>query len=184
MKKKTIFFIWLIFVFFVLTFYFFNKEFFWIDQMRNLFSENLYLSFLIYFILWSLRGFTLVPLTPLLVAWIVFLPALPLFFVNLLWVLASSSIVYFWWKYLWFDKYFNKKYSKQMSILKKKLEWKEYPVIILWSLFPFSPTDLICYIWEIMNIKLQKILLWIMIWEWIVCGIYIFWWEQVLKIIL
>jgi len=109
---------------------------------------------LIYFILGTLRGFTLLPSTPMVLAGILILPAWPLFLINLACVFSSSSIVYYWGKYLEFDKYFEKKYPKQLHELQSALKGKEIPVITLWSFFPFVPTDLICYTSEIMQIKI------------------------------
>ena len=180
--EKKVFYIWLLLITCILSFYFVYQDFFDPQNLKQFFSDNIYISLTIYFILGALRGFTLLPSTPMVLAWALVLPLLPLFIVNLLCVFTSSTIVYYWGKYLWFDKYFNKKYPTQIAKLKSALNWKEIPVITIWWFFPLVPTDLICYTSEIMRIKLRKVLVWVAIGEWIITAIYIFWSSEIIEI--
>lgn len=183
-KKKYIFYAWAIFVIIILWFYISNPGFFHPKHLKKLFEFNLPLGLIIFFILWTIRWFTLIPLTPLLLVWILVLPPIPLYIVIISWIITSSSIIYYCWKYLEFDKYFEKRHPKEIKKLKKALLWKELPVIISWAFFPLVPTDVICYVWEVIKIKLSKIVLWVVIWEWIVCALYIWWWESILKFLI
>ena len=174
MNKKKIFLIWFLFVIIILLLYFLKHDFFQPENLKNLFEYGLILGLFIYFVLGSLRGFTFLPVTIMIFAGILVFPPIPLFIINLICILISSTIVYFWGEYLGFDKYFNKKYPKQVLKLKSALNERELPVIALWSFFPFVPTDLICYTSEILKIKLGKCLLGVAIGEGIICAIYIF----------
>ncbi|PID48662.1 MAG: TVP38/TMEM64 family protein [Proteobacteria bacterium] len=176
--------VWLALVSTFLGLYFFKPELFHANNLKLLFSENLVESLLIYFLIGTLRGFTLVPLTPLLLAGALVLPAWPLYVVTLLCVLTSSSIAYYLGRYLGFDVYFNKKYPKQIAQLQQALKGKEIPVITLWGFFPVVPTDLICYVSEVMRIPLWKVLLGVIIGEAVICAVYIWGTDHLVGLIL
>ena len=180
-RKKIIFYSWLAFITCALSFYFFNPVFFEPQNLKNIFSDNLAWGLIIYFILWTLRGFTLIPSTPMIIAGMLVFPPVHLFLVNFACVFTSSAIVYFWWKYLWFDVYFSEKCPRELNKLKSALKKRELAFITLWSFFPFVPTDMICYVSEILKIKLWKCLTWVWIWEWIISAIYIFLWDSIIK---
>ena len=173
-KKKIVLYVWLFFIAILLLLYFLNISVFDINQNKLFFANNLFLGLFIYFIIGTLRGFTLLPSTPIVLAGSFVFPPVYVFLVNLVCVFTSSAIVYYWSSYLEFDKYFNKKYPKQLKKIKKVLKKKELPFIALWSFFPFVPTDLICYVSEVLNIKIWKCLVGVAIGEGIICAIYIF----------
>ncbi len=182
--KKIIFIIWIAFLISLLTFYFSHLQVFGTQNITNILGDNLIIGLLIFFIFWILRGFTLIPVTTLILAGILIFPPIPFFIINLISIIISSAIIFYWGKFLGFDKFFNRKYPKQLKKLHIALKRRELPFIIAWSFFPFVPTDMICYVCEILNIKLWKCLLWIAIGEWIICGIYIFWWNHLLTNVL
>ncbi|BBM82428.1 hypothetical protein UABAM_00771 [Candidatus Uabimicrobium amorphum] len=164
---------WLVFICGTLGLYFFNPQFFTAENIKKMSSDNTALNLTIYFILGTLRGFTLIPSTPMVLAGALFLPLWPLFLVNQLCVFTSSTIVYYWGKYLEFDVYFSLKFPTEMEKLKVALKGKEIPVVIIWSFFPFVPTDIICYTAEIVRVKLWKCLVGVGIGEGILCATYI-----------
>jgi len=172
---------WLIFICGSLSLYFFYPKFFAAENIRKMFSDNTTTNLIIYFILGTLRGFTLIPLTPMVLAGTLFLPLWSLFFVNLLCIFTSSTIVYYWGKYLEFDKYFSKKFPEQMAKLKLALQGREITVVTLWAFFPLVPTDMICYTGEIVGVKLWKCLLGVGIGEGVICAIYIWGGNSVLN---
>ncbi len=172
-KKKIIFFIWLFIILGILSFYFLNPEFFAAEHIKTFFSDNMYYALVVYLFLGVIRGFVLLPSTPLVLAGMLVFDPLLLFLVNLICIFASSTLVYYRGQYLGFDEFFNKNYPKQLAKLKLALDKKELPIIILWGFFPFVPTDMICYACEITNIKLSKCLIGVAIGESIICAIYI-----------
>jgi uncharacterized membrane protein YdjX (TVP38/TMEM64 family) len=146
-------------------------------------SVNYYFAaILIYFLILSFRGLTLIPSTPLLLAGILTFEPAELFIVNMAGILVSSSIVYHFSSYLGFDTYFEKKYSKQTRQLRRKLTDKELPIIIGWSFFPLVPTDLIVYVSSTFRINVFKCLLGILIGEGILNAIYIYSARMILNI--
>ncbi len=173
MYKKILFFIWLLGLLCFGVFYWFHQDLFTPESMQHLFSQNLYWGLGLYFLLGTIRGFTLFPSTPMVLAGALVFPPLPLYIVNLFCVITSSTIVYFWGQFLGFDTYFERKYPHQVHALQKALEKRELPILVGWSFFPLVPTDMICYAGEIMRIKLWKCLVGVLIGEGIICALYI-----------
>lgn len=174
MTKKHILHLWLLLVCVIMGSYLFNPELFQPANLRQLFSENLFSAALIYLVLGTLRGLTLIPLTPMVLAGILVFPPVMLFIINAVAIVTSSTIVYYWGRYLGFDQYFAEKYPKQLDKLSDALQKKELLVTTLWSFFPLVPTDLICYASSVLRVRLWKCLVGVSIGENVICAAYIF----------
>ena len=180
-RKKILFWSWVILVAGVLVWWILSPEFFASENIQRLFTSNTLAALVIYFILISVvRCMFLLPLTMFLVPWILVFDPRVLYVVTMIGVAIASTIVYHWSKYLWFDTYFKHKYPKQIARIKHALSKKELPFIILRSFLPFTPTDVICYVCEILKIKLWKCLVGVLIGEWVVVAIYIFGFSEIL----
>lgn len=140
------------------------------------------MALIIYFLLLSARGMTMIPSTPLLLAGILIFDPLELFIVNMAGILSSSTLVYYFSKYLGFDMYFEMKYGKYTKKIRNGLTDKELPVIVGWSFFPLVPTDLIVYIGSSLRIPLLKCLLGVFIGESVINAFYILSTTLILKI--
>tara|TARA_R110002110_G_scaffold95455_1_gene246589 strand:+ start:150948 stop:151547 length:600 start_codon:yes stop_codon:yes gene_type:complete len=165
---------WLIVITVCLSFYFLRPELFEPQRLRAFFDANLLSGLTIYFIISTLRGFTLIPSTPIVLAGILVFPPLPLFLVNQLAVYSSSAIVYYMASYLRFDRFFHEHYDRQVKQLTRLLHKKEMPVIAAWGFTPFVPSDLIVYVCGVLRISVVKTLIGISIGEGVICAIYIF----------
>ena len=165
---------WAVLITSCLYFYFFHPDLFSPQQIRNYFSDNLYLGLFVYFIISTLRGFTLIPSTPIVLAGVLVFPPLPLWVVNQLAVYSSSAIVYLMAREFQFDKFFHQRYPQQIEKLTRPLQQRELLVISIWGFAPFVPTDMIVYVCSILRIRLWKTLLGVSIGEGIICAIYIF----------
>lgn len=175
---------WLGLVCISLSLYFFYPEFFAPQYIRQFFSENLLLGLTLYFIISTLRGFTLIPSTPIVLAGILVFPPLPLFLVNQAAVYSSSAIVFLMARYFRFDHFFSAHYPRQIRKLTRLLHQRELPVISLWGFAPFVPSDMIVYVCSILRIRMWKTLLGISIGEGVICAIYIFGGYQGLTLLL
>jgi uncharacterized membrane protein YdjX (TVP38/TMEM64 family) len=154
--------------------YYFFPAIFSPDNIRQFFDTNLYSGLCIYLLLASLRGFTMIPLTPLLFAGILVFPPLPFLLVNMIGILISSAFVYYLARYFRFDAFFANHYPAQITKLTKLLQNRETPVILLWSFAPVFPTDLIVYVCSVLRISVVKTLLGVLAGEAIICAIYIY----------
>lgn len=154
--------------------YFLNPELFAPASIRRFFEANLALGLGAYFVLSIVRGFLLIPLTPLLLAGLLVFPAWPLFLVTLAGIWFSSALVYLLARQLRLDHFFRHHYGPQLDRLTALLGKGELPAILLWSFIPFTPTDLIVYVCSVLRISLWKTLTGVLVGEAAICAIYIF----------
>jgi uncharacterized membrane protein YdjX (TVP38/TMEM64 family) len=131
-------------------------------------------TYAMYLALGCLRGFTLVPVTYLVVAGIFLLPPVPLFVLTLAGIFVSSAAVYYFADVMGFGKFFERRYPTKVTRLRHLLARRELPIVIAWSFLPIAPTDLICYVCGALKVDLKKCLIGVGIGEGTICAIYIF----------
>jgi uncharacterized membrane protein YdjX (TVP38/TMEM64 family) len=132
------------------------------------------LGAVVYVIVGTLRVFTLVPATVLIVAAIPLFEPWTLLALTLTIIATSSSICYWFAEALHLDEGFRRRYPEQIGRLTETLQRYELPIIIGWSFLLFLPTDLICYVCGSLRINFPKFLLGVVIGEGTVYAIYIF----------
>jgi uncharacterized membrane protein YdjX (TVP38/TMEM64 family) len=174
-RKKIMISWWIILVLLITGFVLFEKEV--IDWFTWLFVTMPLIGYLLYFILVSVRGLTFIPLTTILLAVAPFMNQWILWIITLAWTLITSYIIYYFSQALQLDDYFEKNHERAIKVIRKRLDKYELPVIIIWSMIPITPTDLICYIAWTLGINVRKMLWWVLIGEGLVCIVYI-WWIQ------
>ena len=135
----------------------------------------------IYLILGCLRGFTMIPVTSLVLLGLVFFRPWPLFYLTLAGILVSSTSVYYFAEALHLDDLLRRRHAHQFDRVKRLLERYGTAIIIAWSFFPLVPTDLICYLAGVARIRLTKVLASVAIGEGAICAIYIFLGDSVLR---
>ncbi len=139
---------------------------------------------IVYFLLSVLRGFTLVPSTPFVLAGILLFPSnLPFVYViSLLWIIFSSSMVYFFSREMGFEKIFQK--HKGYEKTQKLLEKYGFPFVAIWSFVIIVPTDLVCYLAGTMKMNYSKFILAVTLGEWLICIPLVFWGGNVIEFFL
>lgn len=147
-------------------------------------SLSLVVASAFYLLLWGARPFTLVPSTYLVLVALPFFPPGLLFGLTLLGVLASSSIIYAFARALRFTEAFEQgRHQARIARLKAGLERHQLPIIIGWSFFPLTPTDLICYVAGLMEIRYAKFLAGVLVGKGAICAIYIFGGDSALRLL-
>ena len=121
-----------------------------------------------------IRGFTLVPVTYLVVAGMLVLPPIPLYVLTVAGIVVSSAAVYYFAEAMRFDRLFSRRYPRELARLRALMTHRELPIVLIWSFFPIAPTDLICYVCGSLKVDLRKCLLGVAIGEGAICAIYIF----------
>ncbi len=128
----------------------------------------------VYFLLFLLRWFTLIPSMPLVIAGVLLFPWHPwfVFLISIVWILFSSMMIYYFSEAMGFDIYFrgHKSYKKIHTFLEKY----GFSLVAFWSFAPVAPTDLICYVAGIMRMNIYKFILWVLLGEGIICTIIIY----------
>ncbi len=160
--------------------YFFYPEFFQ-NGFARIASVSIYLAYAIMLLFGFIRGFTLIPVTYLIILGLLFLKPLPLLIIILSGIVVSSISIYYFFEFLKLDTYFEKYHSKQIRKIKSVLEKNELLVIIVWSAMPFLPTDVICYICGTLKVDIKKLLIGVLIGEGIICTLYIYFGQRLLQ---
>jgi len=83
-------------------------------------------------------------------------PPLEAYIINLIGIITSSIVVYYFTQYLRLDVWLESKYPAQIEKVKKALRKKELPIIAGWSFFPVVPTYLIIYVSSTLNIPFGR----------------------------
>jgi uncharacterized membrane protein YdjX (TVP38/TMEM64 family) len=140
-----------------------------------LFIEGFWVwAFLVYAIVFLIRGILLVPSTPLIIAGILLFPGNPhiVFIISMIGVIFSSFIIYQFSDVLGL----NEQYDKHVQNIKmrKIIEKYGFFAVALWSFFLILPTDLVCYIAGAVRMKLYKFLAAIMLGEGLIIGIFVY----------
>lgn len=128
----------------------------------------------VYLALGCLRGFTLIPVTYLVMAGMLVLPPWPLYLSTVVGIIVSSAAVYYFAEAMAFDRFFERRYGGKIARLRGLMQRRELPIVIAWSFFPIAPTDLVCYVCGALKVDLKKCLLGVTIGEGAICAIYIF----------
>lgn len=172
-RRKTLF-IWIAVVILTLILYFVNRDLFDISFLKGYVNDHKALVVSLYLIILTFIGLTFVPSTPFAVAGVLLFPPLEAYTLNLIGIITSSVVVYYFTQYLRLDVWIDSKYPVQIEKIKKALRKKELPIIAGWSFFPVVPTDLIIYVGSTLNIPFWKCALGILIGEGTLNALYIF----------
>ena len=144
------------------------------------------LIWLIYLGFSIVRGITLLPSTPLVLAGTLLFPEQPfaVLFVSMTGILLSSTMIYFFSEYLGFSEYFEGHKPELSHKIKAKLE---HPLGFLfvagWAFFPLVPTDLVCYLAGTTKMNYWKFIPAVFVGELILCVCYIFFGGSLLKFV-
>lgn len=172
--RKKSFYIWLAVLAIILTLYFINREWFDISFLKRFVDDNKFLVIAIYLIILTLIGLTFLPSTPFAMGGLLLFPAFEAYIINMVGIITSTAIVYYFTKYLGLDKWVELKFPKQIEKTRDALSKKELPIIIAWSFFPVVPTDLIIYVSSSLRISYFKCVIGVLIGEGILNALYIF----------
>ncbi len=172
-KKKTLI-AWLMVVAILLALYFLNRDRIDVDLIRTVVQDHRLLIIPFYLLLLSCLGLTFIPSTPFAIAGVfLFNPPLA-YFLNLIGIITSSTIVYHFAEFLGLRQAFESRYPEKLKKVERALDQKELPIIIGWSFFPVVPTDLVIYVASTLKIPLWKCLLGVLIGEGALNAFYIF----------
>ena len=172
--RKKSFFLWLSVIVILLVLYFINREWFDISFLQRFVDDHKFLVIAIYLTILTLIGLTFIPSTPFAMAGLLLFPAFETYVINMIGIITSTAIVYYFTQYLGLDKWIEVKFPSQIEKTKMALTNKELPIIIAWSFFPVVPTDLIIYVSSSLRISYLKCVIGVFIGEGILNALYIF----------
>lgn len=163
-----------------LSFYFFDNSFI-VKTLSRAFTISPLFGYTLFLVFGSLRGFTLLPSTMLIVAGIFFFSPSVLFVLIMTTIFISSTISYFVAQKVHLDSLISEKYRPLVERVRSQLEQRELPIIISLSFLPLFPTDILCYTCGSLNIPYPKFIIGIAIGEGLCCALYIFLGTSILR---
>jgi len=172
-RQKTLY-IWIAVIVVTFIFYYVKRDLFDITFLRENVSNHKVSVLLLYLIILTFIGLTVIPSTPFAVAGVLLFPPLTAYIINLIGIITSSLVVYYFTKYLRLDAWLDSKYPVKIEKIRKALRKKELPIIAGWSFFPLVPTDLIIYVSSTLYIPFWKCALGVIIGEGTLNAFYIF----------
>lgn len=172
-RRKTLF-IWIVVIIVTLTLYYINRDFFDISFLKKYVNDHRVLVVGLYLVILTFIGLTFIPSTPFAIAGVLLFPPMEAYLLNLIGIITSSVVVYYFTQYLRLDAWIESKFPEKIEKIKKALRQKEMPIIAGWSFLPVVPTDLIIYVSSTLNIPFWKCALGILIGEGTLNALYIF----------
>jgi len=160
-----------------ISFYFLSPSSFTAENIAALLTKFHGPVWILYLLLSALRGFTLLPSTPLVLAGTMLYPQQPflVLVISLFGIVFSSSMIYWFSDLLGFDEYFESKKPHHVEKIRTKLE---HPLglgfVSLWAFFPLVPTDAVCYVAGSIRMHFAKFIAAVFIGELILCSVYVF----------
>lgn len=143
-----------------------------ISEFVSRFEGHLLLAYLI---ISFLRGFTLVPSTPFVIAGVLLFPEnkIIVLLISLGGILFSATLLYFLSEFLGFDKTFAKIAPERVIQITTKINspWG-FLFVFLWAFFPLAPTDLVCYLAGTVRMNFLRFILAVALGELIICLFY------------
>ncbi|MCY2970216.1 MAG: VTT domain-containing protein [Planctomycetota bacterium] len=122
-----------------------------------------------------LRGFTLIPSTPFVIAGVLLFPEnkIIVLLISLGGILFSATLLYYLSEFLGFDSYFEKIAPERVIQITTKIDspWG-FLFVVLWAFFPLAPTDLVCYIAGTARMNFLRFILAVALGELIICLFY------------
>lgn len=177
MIRKVIIGIWICLIVAGLISYFLWPEAFTPEAIAASLQKYQNEALLIYLLISVVRGFTLLPSTPLVLAGTLIFPASPwlVLAVSLFGIVVSSSMIYWFSDLLGFDEYFISKKPHHVASIKTKLERPlGLGFVSLWAFFPLVPTDAVCYVAGTIRMHFAKFIAAVFVGELALCSCYVF----------
>ena len=108
-----------------------------------------------------LRPVTLIPSTVLIVAGTLLFPDRPwtVFGVSLGAVVASAAVIYYFFDFLGLAQVFERKHAARIRWLEDQMRRRGFLIVVGWAVFPFVPTDAICYVAGTLRMPIGRFLL-------------------------
>jgi uncharacterized membrane protein YdjX (TVP38/TMEM64 family) len=151
------------------------------DLMQDTAGSSLVAAATLYVVFACLRGFTLIPLTSLVLVGIVIFPPGLLFGLTLVGIVVSSLAVYYFSGALHIEEILKAKHARILDRVRGLLNRHGFLIIVAWSFFPLTPTDLICYLAGVARINVFVYLAGVIVGKGGICAVYIYFGDVALR---
>ena len=182
-SKKIIIAIWILFLVLCLGFFLTHRELFTPEGIVMFLTKFGGWVMTAYLIVSLLRGFTLIPSTPFVLAGTILFPGSPFWVlaISMTGIIFSSSMIYYFSEHMGFSEYLEEKHPVKIAKIHDHLQKPTGLLFVfLWSFAPFLPTDAVCYVAGILKMSFVKFILAMAFGELILCSIYIFFYSSLI----
>ncbi len=175
--RKGILYAWIALIGFCVVYYFVHPEVFTAEYLAASMLHHKEQLIAIFWVLSIIRGFTLLPSTPLVIAGTLVFPSQPfmVLFISMFGIMASSAMIYYFSDRLGLNEFFIKKYPHKLEWVRARLEKPSGVLFVLfWAFFPAVPTDLASYVAGAIRMNFLKFFIAVFIGELILCSACVF----------
>ncbi|MEP6847681.1 MAG: VTT domain-containing protein [Acidobacteriota bacterium] len=169
--------VWIIVILGCVTTYFIYPDFFTAERIALFLQQFRAEIWTVYLLMSTVRGMTLLPSTPLVLAGTILFPGepWPVFGVSLAGIFLSSSMIYYFSNFLGFADYFEGRKPEFVAKIRQRFEHPTgFVFVAVWAFFPFVPTDAICYAAGTSRMSFWKFIAAILLGESVLCSFYVF----------
>lgn len=175
--RKVILVAWGVLIVSGLVFYLVRPDLFSPDHIADALTKFQSEALIIFLAISIVRGFTLLPSTPLIIAGTLAFPAVPwtVLAISIIGIVASSSLIYWFAEALGIAAHFEKRKPAAVAKIRSRLEHPTgIAFVFLWAFFPLVPTDAVCYVAGSIRMNFGKFIAAITAGELILCSFYVF----------
>ena len=177
MIRNVSIFLWLSIIIGAVAAYFIWPESFASEGIANLLNEFKGSALFVFTGFSILRGLTLLPSTPLVIAGTLAFPGDPwiVLAISIFGIVVSSTMIYWFSDFLGISEFFERRKPAAVAKIRGRLEQPMgIAFVFLWAFFPLVPTDAVCYVAGSSRMNFPKFIAAITAGELILCSFYIF----------
>ena len=182
--KKIINYLWISVVLFILIYLFLHPTAFSAENLSVFLQKFGHWVWLVYIIISFLRGIFLFPSTPFVFAGAILFPEKLILvgIVSILGILFSATLLYYFSDAIGFGDYLSKKYPKKIEKARIQLNKPQGKwLVAAWAWFPFVPTDIICYVAGLVQMRFSIMITGIFLGETLLISLYLYLGKDILS---
>lgn len=182
--KKIINYLWISLVLFILIYLLLNPTAFSAEHLSVFLKKFGHWVWVAYIAISFLRGIFLFPSTPFVFAGAILFPEKLILvgIISILGILFSATLLYYFADAIGFGDYLSKKYPKKIEKARIQLNKPQGKwLVAAWAWFPFVPTDIICYVAGLVQMRFSIMITGIFLGETILVSLYLYLGKDILS---
>ena len=164
--KRLLAWFWAALIVSILIYIAFHPDLLSVESMQNRLRTQQFNLWAFYILLLIVRGFIMLPITPFLFLGIALFPEAKWLVVllTMMSIFISAAFFYYFSAKMGGHQFFERKYPKRMAIIERRLQQPQAMwIVAFWSFFPFTPTDVICYVAGMVQMRFRFLVLGVLI---------------------
>lgn len=164
--KRLLAWFWAAIIVSLLVYVAFHPQLLSVEYMQEQLSTQQFNMWVFYVALLVFRGFVMLPITPFLFLGLALFPETKWLVVvlTMMSIFISATFFYYFSVKMGFHQYFERKYPKMTAKIESRLEHPQALwIVAFWSFFPFTPTDVICYVAGMVQMRFRLLIIGVLI---------------------